>query len=117
MRTLVILLALGLATPAGAQSYLALSQARDAEAAADAMATRNREVALTNQLAVLEARVQADRALSDLQAARATPTLPTVARGPHAPAPVVDTRKLASIPDDTLARSNAAVRAAADNRR
>jgi hypothetical protein len=117
MRALVILLALGIAGPAAAQPVLGMIQAREAQAAADATAARNREVALTNQLAVLEARAQAEQAIGALQAARLRPTLLTLTPAPGAPAPLVDASKLASIPDATLAQSNAAVRAAAGNRR
>jgi type IV secretory pathway VirJ component len=117
MRTVIIfiLIALGLAAPAAAQPHFGLEQQRDAQAAADALAARNRDIALTNELAALQARAQSDQALASLQAARAPAPLPTPGRG-AAPA-VIDVSQLASIPDATLARSNAAVRAAADNRR
>jgi hypothetical protein len=117
VRALVVLLALGLAGPAAAQSRLGLSQTRDAQAAADAMAARNRDIAITNDLSVLQSRVETDQALSDLRAARNTPAVPTVVLGPNAPAPTIDPGKLASIPDSALAQSNARVRAAANNRR
>jgi len=61
--------------------------------------------------------VQTSRALSDIDALRTRPTVPTVALGPHAPASRIDTSKFATIPDAELAASNARVRAAADNRR
>jgi hypothetical protein len=118
MRAFVVLLTLAMAGPAAAQPYLGMAQARDAQASADALAARNRDVAITNELAVLQARAQSDQALSNLQAARIAPVLPPIlapaARG--APA-VIDTSKLVSIPDAILAQSNARVRAAANNRR
>jgi PHD/YefM family antitoxin component YafN of YafNO toxin-antitoxin module len=113
MRALMILLAVGLAAPAAAQPY----QAREAQAAAAAMAARNRDITITNDLSVLQSRVETDQALSDLRAARNTPAVPTVVLGPNAPAPTIDPGKLASIPDSVLAQSNARVRAAANNRR
>lgn len=117
MRALVFLVALGAAQPALAQDYRALSLAQDAQRAAADEASRQREVALANQLSVLQAQAQTDRALSDLAAQRARQPLPTVAFDPNAPLPVIDTSKLATIPDATLADSNARVRAAAENRR
>jgi len=117
MRALPIVLALSLAGPAAAQPRLGLGLARDAQAAADAQAARNRDIAVTNEMAALQARLQAEQAVSSLQAQRNTPVLPTVALGPKATPPVIDVSKLVSIPDATLARSNAAVRAASENRR
>jgi hypothetical protein len=117
MRPLIILLALAVAAPAAAQPYRALERAREAQAFADQQAARNRDVTVTNELSTLQAQLQADQALGLLQAQRTTPSVPTVALGPHAAPPVVDTSKLASIPDATLAQSNARIRAAAANRR
>lgn len=117
MHAAVTLLVLAIAGPAASQPYLGLMLSRDAQASADAMAARNRDIVLTNDLAVLQARVQADEALSNLQAARNSPTVPTVAFNPKAPPPIFDANQLATIPDAELARSNARIRAAADNRR
>jgi hypothetical protein len=119
MFKLAILTALiaGAAAPALAQPYLGLGQLRDAQAAADLQALRNRDIAITNELSRMDARVQADQAMANLRAGGATPTVPTVTLGPNAKPPVVDASKLASIPDAALAQSNAAVRAAAGNRR
>jgi hypothetical protein len=117
MRPYLILMVLGFAAPAVAQPYFGLAQARDARAAADAMAARNRDIALANELAVLQARLQSDEALSNIRAARVAVTLPRVALDPNTPLAVIDTGKLAAIPDETLAQSNARVLAAAANRR
>jgi len=106
-----------LATPVLAQDYLALTQAHDAERVAAEAAARQRDIALTNELSVLQARVQSEQALSDIAALRARPTLPTVVVDPKAPPPKIDLSQLASIPDSALADSNAKVRAAAGNRR
>ena len=117
MRVLILVFILGIAAPAAAQPYRAFEQARDARAAAGAVAARNRDVQLNNDLAVLQARQQSDEALSNLQAARIESAAPTVVFNPNAPPPIIDVSKLASIPDAALADSNARVRAAANNRR
>jgi hypothetical protein len=117
MRAVLILLAVGIAGPAVVQPYLGLEQSRDAQAVTDALAARARDVTLTNDLAVLQSRVQSDQALSNLQGSRSSPTVPTIPFNPDAPPPTIDASKLATIPDATLAQSNARVRAAADNRR
>lgn len=116
MRLASILLTFAMAGPAMAQPYLA-AQARDAQTQADLQALRYREVQITNELAALQARLQAEQAVSNLQAARASPTLTYAPRRPDAPPLVIDLSQMASIPDATLAQSNARVRAAANNRR
>ena len=105
------------AGPAASQPYLGLMLSRDARASAEAMAARNRDIVLTNDLAVLQARVQSDQALSNLQASRSSPSIPTVSFNPKAPPPIIDASQLATIPDAELVQSNARIRAAADNRR
>ncbi|WP_309604869.1 hypothetical protein [Phenylobacterium sp.] len=118
MRTLLLLAAVMTAATAGAQDYRALAQARDADAFAAALAARTRDVALTNELFALEFRLRTEQALVDLARAGARPALglgPLPA--PGAPLPMIDTAALATIPDATLAQSNARVRAAAANRR
>jgi hypothetical protein len=121
MRALILLLALGAAAPAAvpaaAQAYRGLALSQDASRIADQQAARSRDIAITNDLSTLQARVQTDQGLSDLAALRAPPALPTVALPAGAPPPMIDTSKLASIPDAELAASNARIRAAADNRR
>ena len=118
MRALFLILALSCAAGAAqAQDYRALTQANDAERVATEAAARQRDIALTNELSTLQARAQSEQHLSDLAALRARPALPSVVLGPNAPPPRIDTSKLVSIPDATLADSNAKVRAAADNRR
>ncbi len=111
------LLSLMLTTPALAQDYLALTQAHDAERVAAEAAARQRDIALTNEISVLQARVQTEQALNDIAALRARPTLPTVVLDPKAAAANVDLSRLASIPDAALADSNAKVRAASANRK
>jgi hypothetical protein len=115
MRIALVLLTLATAGPAVAQPYLGV-QARDAQTQADLQALRYRDVQITNELAAMQARAQAEQALSNLQAGRSAPILSHAVRGSGPPS-VVDTSKLVSIPDSILAQSNARVRAAADNRR
>ena len=118
MRALILsLVVASIAGAASAQDYLGLSLAHDAERIAAEAAARQRDITLTNEISVLQARVQSEQAMSDIAALRARPALPTVALGPNAPAPVIDTSKLASIPDAALADSDAKVRAAAANRK
>ena len=121
VRALAGLAILILAAPAAAQPYRAISDARDAQAAAGAQAARSRDIAITNELAMLQARLQSDQALSNLQAQRgpmlAPPVaLPPAAWQPHAVPPVIEAGALISIPDAALAQSNARIRAAAANR-
>jgi hypothetical protein len=115
MRALIVIAALALAAPAAAQDYYALTLQRDAELRAQADAARQRDVELTNRLSTLESRLQTDQALRDIDALRQRPAVP--AHDPKAPLPRVAPGGYASIPDAKLAASNAAVRAAANNRR
>ena len=115
MRVLIVLAALSLAAPAAAQDAWALTVQRDAELQAQADLARQREVELNNRLSTLESRVQTDQALRDIEALRQRPAIR--AYDPKAPLPKVPAGGYASIPDAKLAASNAAVRAAAANRR
>jgi len=105
------------AVPAGAQT---LQQSMDAELRASALRdlqsmADQRAVAQHNELMNLEAQIRTQRALSDVQAQSYRPILATP---PSSGAqPQIDTSRLASIPDSRLAASNAAVKAAAENRR
>jgi hypothetical protein len=117
MRALVFFIALGAAAPATAQDFRAIALARDAELTAQAQAARSRDIAITNDLSTLQARVQTNQALSDIAALRVAPAVPSVVLPPGAPPPKIDPGDIATIPDATLAASNARVRAAADNRR
>lgn len=118
MRALIVLICLACATPAAAQLNPLVLQ-RDAELQAQADQARRREVELSNRLSTLEATQQTNQALSDIAAMRQRPPLPTIydpnAEPPRAAA--LPPGSFASIPDDTLAASNARVRAAAANRR
>jgi hypothetical protein len=118
MRAPIVLALLTIAGPVAVQPYLGLAQVRDGQLWADVQAARNRDVALANELAALQARAQSEQAVSHLQAQRVSPALPSPAVSDAAARlPVIDTSKLASIPDAALAQSNARVLAAAANRR
>lgn len=111
MRVLVALLAFAIApAAAAAQIYQ-----NPAERVAQDEAARRRDVEITNQLSVLDAQLRTQQALRDLQA-MSPPPVPAQPN-PNIPLPVIDTSKLASIPDKALADSNVRVRAAAQNRR
>ena len=121
MRTLTPLLASladrrGRSPAAAAQPYRDLTYAQDAQRNAEARAARDRDIALTNELAVMQATAQTERALANVAAATARAPVTPLALDPHAPPPMIDISQLAEIPDATLAASNARARAAADNR-
>jgi hypothetical protein len=105
-----------LATPAAAQPYAAFHRQIDAQHVADAQAARGRDIAQTNDLSVLQDRVQTDEVLSRLAAARGASAVPTVPFNPKAPPPRIEMSQLAQIPDATLAASNARAVAASQNR-
>jgi hypothetical protein len=117
MRVLIVLAALGVAAPAAAQDFHGLAAQQEASRIAEAQALRSRDITITNDLSTLQSRVQSNQTLNDIAGLRGTAPLPTIPLGPYTPPPKIDTSKLATIPDATLAQSNARVRAAADNRR
>lgn len=89
---------------------------RDAEIFSQQQADRQRSLELENRLSTLDAQIQTDRALRDIQ----------VQQSRHAPArgvppddarPSSNSHSYASIPDERLAASNARVREASRNRR
>ena len=112
----ILALALALAGPAAAQPVRDLIQARDALAFAETQAARARDIAQTNELATLQARLRSDQAIANLQAQRA-PQPPPALPGPHAVPREIDTSQMVSIPDAALAQSNARIRAAASKPR
>ena len=114
---LALALSLAAASAAMAQTVqpsieleLRAAQLRDLQSMAD-----RRAVELHNQFMVLDAQQRTQRALSDVQAQNYRPILPAPPR--NAAPPQIDTSRLASIPDAKLEASNAAVRAAVENRR
>jgi hypothetical protein len=67
------------------------------------------------QAAAVESQLRAQQGLADIRAQSATPRIPDPL--PAAAPRAIDTGKIASMPDDVLAASDARVRAAAKNRR
>jgi hypothetical protein len=113
-----VLLGLALAGPAAAQSpgarqQMELQMQTDMLRAQQDLAARQ-QLLQQNELFRLDAQQRTQQSLSDLQAQTRSPQLaPPPASGPY---PSIDVSGLASIPDSTLAESNARVRAAAENR-
>lgn len=110
----------GLAAAAGPAAAQSLQQQMDinqraAELRAQQSFADQRVVILENRLNNLDAQVRTQQAIDDLQAQTQPRQLP--APPPGAPPPQIDTSQMATIPDSTLADSNARVRAAAENRR
>lgn len=84
---------------------------RDMQLRAQQDMVARQSVLQQNQLTVLEAQIRTQQAIEDVQAQTRAPQLAPSGAG----LPNLDTSKLASIPDDRLAASNARVRAAAGN--
>jgi hypothetical protein len=115
MRAAILVLALAAAAPAAAQvpSYSPTpfsDQARINELQAQQDLARQRAVEQDNQLSTLDAQIRTEQAIQNIRRQQALQPLP--APDPNAPPPVLDTSKLATIPDSTLATSNEAVREA-----
>ncbi|CAN5694342.1 hypothetical protein BH11PSE1_BH11PSE1_03460 [soil metagenome] len=114
IRFTVLILAAAVAGPAFAQDpnlnvpYEAIWQEQQA---ANRMA-QQRSVALENQVGALDAQVQTDTRLRDLEAQRNVAHLPTTEAVKDAPATILPSKI-----DAWMAESNARVRAAAANRR
>lgn len=120
MRRLALLLLMSAASPAIAQDAagLATLQMREMELNSQQDLSRARAVALENQLSTLDAQVQTNQRLQDLQAHGLRLQLPA----PVVPIRPVDPASLKpgrypSIPDDALAASRARIAAASRNRR
>lgn len=112
MRIAIAILMLAAATPAAAQDAMLLHYMGQAQVEQEA--ARQRDVALRNELMVLDARIRTDQALRDIEAQRTPLSLPRDGQTPSA-APSTQAG-YAAIPDDKLAASNARVRAAAQRR-
>lgn len=115
MRVLpILILALAAAGPAAAQVvHDPTLQAREAELFMQQQALQQQAVAQANQLSALEAQLQTERNLAALRAQGARPVIPQPYVGAYAPTTsTLDAAKVVSIPDDRLAASDAAVRAA-----
>lgn len=101
-----------LAAPAAAQSLrdTAALNVQDSQLRArEAMANRQM-VGAQNQLSSLDAQIRTEQSLANIRAYGHSPTIP---QRQGAPPVYIDTSRLASIPDDKLAASNARVREAA----
>ena len=72
------------------------------------------QVILQNDISRLEAQLRAEQAFATLRAQSTTPAVP--APPASGALPSIDVSQIASIPDAKLAASNAAVKAAAENR-
>lgn len=122
MRPLILLAAVfaASASPAPAQIYPdptlspGAAALRDADLFSRQQAAQQRAVEMENRLSVLEAQVQTQANLRQLESQQARHATPAILP-PRGRAPSVGS--YASIPDDRLAASNARVRAASENRR
>jgi len=115
MRAVAVCLVLAFAAPAAAQPYAAYPYARDGLRPADDIARRDRDIATTNQLSLMQAQSQTEEALGHV-VAHAGRSVPTTPFNPKAPPPQIDPTQLAEIPDSVLAASNARAIAASNNR-
>ncbi|KRB52171.1 hypothetical protein ASE02_13640 [Phenylobacterium sp. Root700] len=116
MRPLLLSLALLTVSAAPALAQVDHQSAmRDLDVLNQQQMQLQRSVALENQLSTLEAKVQTEQRLRDIDAIRTRPSL-TLPSGPRAVG-TTNADGYVSIPDDMLAASNARVRAASQNRR
>lgn len=117
MRSLLLaVLAAGLPAAALAQTP-ATDQLRLGELQAQQELARQRAVAQDGEITALTARLQTETAIRDLAAQRALPPLPTLPDAEKRPLSNTPPAQFPSIPDDRLAASAAAVRAASEPRR
>lgn len=89
---------------------------RDLDMSAQQMQQQQRAVALENQLNSLDAKVQTEQRLREVDTMRTRPSLTLPSKAPAA-ADQVSMSGFAQMPDDMLATSNARVREASQNRR
>lgn len=87
-----------------------LADLRDAQLRAQLNMANRQAVIQQNQLSVQDSQIRTQRSLDDIQAQSYVPTVPPLSAGA-----VIDPGQIATIPDATLAASNARVKAAADN--
>jgi hypothetical protein len=115
MRLFLALVALSACASAASAQISHEAIARDMDLQAQQQMQRQRSIALENQLNALDARVQSEQRLRDVEATR--PPAFYRPTDPATPRPVTAGGGYASIPDAALAASNARVRAASQNRR
>jgi TolA-binding protein len=108
---------LALAGPAAGQLNPQLDTLRMHELQMQQDLMRQRQLSQELEMQALDNRLRTEQSLRDVQTQRALPPLPTLPDDAKRPSPVIDTSKLASMPDDRLAASNAAVREASEARR
>lgn len=89
---------------------------RELDLTAQQQMQQQRSVALENQFNALDAKVQTEQRLRDVEVMRTRPSL-TLPAKPGLAADPANVGGFASMPDDMLAASNARVRAASQNRR
>jgi hypothetical protein len=120
MRALIVSLGILVAAPAAAQDVSqAVLNAQILQMQAEQQLARMREVATTNELMALEARLRTDEAVRRMEAARAPVVLPTL---PYPDAGLgldagIDPAKLPRLPDAVLADSNRRVQEILKNSR
>ena len=120
MRALILSLGLLIAAPAAAQdASQAVLNAQILQMQAEQQLARMREVATTNELMALEARLRAEEAVRRMETARAPVVLPTL---PYPDAgrgqgDGIDPAKLPRLPDAALADSNRRVQEILKNSR
>jgi hypothetical protein len=123
MYRLVLLLALGFASPALAQIApvpgFPVSPITPQDSGLMALQEMQRQqlVQQQNQLMSLEAQMRAQQAMADVRTMSIAPRLTPPDTTPGHTLPNIDTSQLASIPDAALADSNRKVVAAANNHR
>ena len=105
---------LAVSAPAALAQVDHRSAMRDLDLMNQQQMQQQRSIALENQFNALDARVQTEQRLRDVDAMRTRPSLTTK---PGAPPETPAAGAFASMPDDMLAASNARVREASQNRR
>ncbi len=115
-RLILSLAVLALSTPSALAQVDHQSAMRDLDLTAQQRAQQQRAVALENQFNALDAKVQTEQRLRDIDIMRTRPSLTLPAKA-DAPPDQVSAAGFAEMPDDMLAASNARVRAASQNRR
>lgn len=115
-RFILSMAVLALSAPSALAQVDHQSAMRDLDLTAQQRAQQQRAVALENQFNALDAKVQTDQRLRDVDIMRTRPSLTLPPKAGAAP-DQVGAAGFAEMPDDMLAASNARVRAASQNRR
>lgn len=116
-RIIISLVALAVSAPSAFAQADRQAVVRDMDLTAQQqMQQQQRSVALENQFNALDAKVQTEQRLRDVDVMRTRPSLTLPPKAASA-AEQVSMAGFASMPDDMLAASNARVREASQNRR